>query len=738
MTPIPIRASAGGFAASQIGEPSAEATRASDEVPLILIVDDDPQVRLLAGACLAKSGFRIGEAQDSETAMEAFRTLRPSLVLCDVVMPGVDGYELCGMLRAAEGGSHVPIVMMTALEDVDSIERAFAVGATEFCIKPLNWTLLPRHLRFILKASQAQEALRVSEERYALAAQGANDGLWDWDIAGAHTYYSERWSELLELEPREVEPDIEAWLTRVHPEDRLRVRAELKAHLEARTKRFESEHRIRNANGKPLWMLVRGVAVRDQDGTPLRMAGWMTDITARKEAVDRLEHNALHDSLTGLPNRVLLMDRLQHCIQRMQRHPEESFGVLFIDLDRFKVVNDSLGHFVGDRLLVEVAERLSSLLRSGETLARFGGDEFAVLMEDLDGELDSLRVAERIQTALRQPTVINGHSIVAMASIGVAMSSERYTTPDEMLRDADVAMYAAKAKGPGHSEMFEANMHVRAVHSLELERELRTALGSSQISLDYQPIVCLESGQISGFEALVRWDHPQRGRLRPDMFLDIALDTGLIVPMGRRVIELACKQMAMWRRDWSCLQSAFIGINLCPQELLQPDLLDVVKASLESSGLDPDCLGIEVTERSLIQNMEDARNVMRTLRELGIRLSVDDFGTGFSSFAYLDRLPFDVLKIDRSFVTQAETTTRKARIIQSIVGVGHDLGLKVVAEGVEDLALVSRLAELHCEYAQGNGLCPALPAAQIEQLLGDTNGSINITATGSELAAHSQ
>lgn len=693
-----------------------------EDAPLILIVDDDPQVRLLAGACLTKSGFRIGEAHDSNSAMEAFTALKPSLVLCDVIMPGMDGYELCALIRATRGGSHVPIVMMTGLEDVDSIERAFAVGATEFCIKPLNWTLLPRHLRFILKASEAQEALRVSEERYALAALGANDGLWDWDLNTSKTFFSDRWCELLGLEPHEVESDIEAWLARVHPEDRLRTRAELKAHLEGRTGRFESEHRVRNSNGKPLWMLVRGVAVRDSEGNPQRMAGSMTDITARKEAVDRLEHNALHDSLTGLPNRVLLLDRLHHCMQRMQRHPEERFAVLFIDLDRFKVVNDSLGHFVGDRLLVEVAERLSSLLRGGETLARFGGDEFAVLVEDIENDSTPIRVAERIQTALRQPAVIDGHNIVTMASIGIAISDSHYGSPDEMLRDADVAMYAAKGKGPGHSELFESNMHVRAVHSLELERELRNALLHDEIDLDYQPILCLKSGDVFGFEALVRWNHPERGRLRPDLFLDIALDTGLIVPLGRRVLELACRQMKSWQDRFPTMSARFMGINLCPQELLQPDLIDTIDAIIETTGIEPTCLGIEITERSLIQSMEEARSVMRLLSKRGIRLSVDDFGTGFSSFAYLDRLPFDVLKIDRSFVIDAEAQSSKSRIIQAIVCVGHDLGLEVVAEGVEDLTTLSKLSALRCEFAQGNALCAPLRAAEIDRLLKATDG----------------
>ena len=703
------------------GVESATASQAPpaepEERPLVLVVDDDEHLRLLTATCLERGGFDVVEADDAVSALAIFQERRPALVLCDVVMPGMDGFELCCALRALPGGAHLPIVMMTGLEDMESIERAYAAGATEFCVKPVNWSLLPRHVRFILKASRTQEALSRSEERYALAARGASDGLWDWDLAADTVYYSPRWADLLGLEPGAVGQSIDDWLDRIHVEDGARVRAELNAHLEGRHERFESEHRIRTATGGCIWALVRGIAVRDERGRPLRMAGSLTDVSERTEALQRLEHNALHDALTDLPNRALFMDRLEHCMQRATRHPEERFAVLFIDLDRFKVINDSLGHVVGDRLLVDVGVRLTRLLRSGETLARLGGDEFAVLIEDYGDEDTPKHVAERIHEALRTPIEIDGNSVTTTASIGITVNRDDYQRAEEMLRDADVAMYAAKSAGPGCSEFFSPDMHVRAMRSLEFEQSLRDAVDQNQLVNHYQPIVALDTGEISCFEALVRWEHPERGTLLPADFLDVAIDTGLIVPIGRRVMEDACRQLVAWEqryphaRDWS------VSINLCALELMQPDLLDFIDDMLERVGLPARRMKLEVTERSLLGNLDAAHEVMIGLRERGIRMSVDDFGTGFSSFAYLQRLPFDVLKIDRSFISEVENDRDKCQIIQAMVRVAHELGLEVVAEGSEQRASIDCLRALDCEYAQGNLLAPAMSADALAELL---------------------
>jgi diguanylate cyclase (GGDEF)-like protein/PAS domain S-box-containing protein len=704
-------------AVSHPDPPGAGDSGGSQERALVLVVDDDDQLRMLTVVCLEEAGFDVVEAEDATSALACFQEHAPDLVLCDVMMPGMDAFELCGALRAVPNGAHVPIVMMMGLEDMDSIERAYAAGATEFCIKPVNWTLLPRHILFILKVSKTQEQLRISEERYAMAARGASDGLWDWDLRRDTVFYSPRWLELLGIDASELTGQPDDWLDRVHPEDCARVRAELDSHLEGRHLRFESEHRIRTGGEGYLWVLVRGIAVRDSSGKPVRMAGSLTDISERTEALQRLEHNALHDALTDLPNRTLFMDRLSHCMQRALRHPDERFAVMFIDLDRFKVINDSLGHLVGDRLLVEVGQRLKQLLRSGETLARLGGDEFAVLIEEFGDDGGPQRVAERIHESLRNPAIIDGHSVVTMASIGITVKHSNYELAEEMLRDADVAMYAAKSKGSGHTEFFSPAMRVRAVRCLEMERELRSAIEQEQIIVNYQPIVALGSGRISGFEALVRWEHPEQGLLLPESFLDVAVDTGLIVPIGRMVMEQACTQLMSWQAQWHHGSEWCMAVNLCAQELMQADLLSFIENMLQRTGADPTRLKLEVTERSLIGNLEQARAVMLKLRERGIRMSVDDFGTGFSSFSYLQRLPFDVLKIDRSFITDLENDGDKSQIIQAMIRVAHELGLEVVAEGSEQHSSIECLKSLRCEYVQGNLLAPAMSVEALRPFL---------------------
>ncbi len=689
--------------------------------PLILIVDDDPQVLLLAQACLDQAGFEVIEATSGSVALGEIASRSPDLVLCDVVMPGMDGFDVCSSVRELPSGAHVPVVMMTGLDDVDSIERAYATGATEFLLKPLNWTLLPRHVRFILKASKTQEALRKSRERYALAAHGANDGLWDWNMASGEVYYSHRWNELLGVDEPLGELGIEGWFGRIHPNDESRVRLELDAHLNGLEPRFESEHRLRHGDGAYLWVLMRGVAVRDEGGDPARIAGSITDISARKHAQAKLEHNAMHDALTDLPNRSLFIDRLTRCIRRARREPDERFAVLYMDLDRFKVVNDSLGHFAGDRLLVDVSRRVSAALRSGETLARLGGDEFAVLVEEIGDEKAPVRVAERIQRALAGPAGPLANRIVTSASIGITLSRPEYELAEEMLRDADIAMYAAKGCGRGHVEIFDSTMHVRAVRSLEMERSLREAIEGGALEVDYQPIVSLADGTISGFEALVRWTHPTEGRLSPDGFLDIALDTGLVIPMGRQVLVKACRQLKEWQDRWS-VAHWFISVNLSAVELLSEDLVATIDETLAATGLAPSCLKVEVTERSVIDNVERAKRVMTSLRERGIRLSVDDFGTGFSSFSYLQQLPFDVLKIDRSFVAELEGDEEKTRFLQAIVSVAHQLGLEVVAEGSESTSSIAYLKALRCEYVQGNLLSRALRPQRLAELLDSDAG----------------
>ncbi|MEM7251126.1 MAG: EAL domain-containing protein [Pseudomonadota bacterium] len=682
---------------------------------LIYVVDDDDGIRLMLENVLSDAGFDVREYARAEDALEACEQTVPSLILSDVVMPDMDGFALCREIRQRARLDDTPIVLLTSLDDTDSIDKAFAVGATDFIAKPIVWSLLPHRVRYILRSNRSRVALRRSEERFALAARGANDGLWDCDLSTRHTYFSPRWHEMLGLQPDAMEPTLDSWFEKIHPDDRVRVDSEFNQHLRGETEHFESEHRLRSGAGDYRWVLARGLAV-GKNGVLDRVAGSITDISARKDAEAQLLHDAMHDKLTGLPNRSLFLDRLTHCIDVARGRREFRFAVLFLDLDRFKVINDSLGHLMGDRFLVEVASRLTRILRSGDTLARLGGDEFVFILEDISDTTDATRLAARVQGALSEPFELNGQSVVSGASMGIAVSWTAYKHPEEMLRDADAAMYRAKSAGRGTCKVFDEEMHDEAVTALRLESELREGIVEEQFTLNYQPIIALGSGQLSGFEALLRWDHPQRGRLLPEDFLSIAEDTNLIVPIGRWVLGQACRQLRHWQETSAVAKDWFVSVNLSSQELAQPDVLGALDKALAESGLAPANLRLEMTEGSLIRNNAHSKSVLAALQERGVRLAIDDFGTGYSSLNYLHRYPFDTLKLDATFVRNLDTNSRQREIVRAVIQLAHNLGLCVVAEGSETSEVLDQLTDLSCEFAQGFAIAEAVDPTEIEAM----------------------
>lgn len=565
----------------------------------------------------------------------------------------------------------------------------------------------------ITARKRAEEALRESEERYALAAKGANDGLWDWDLRKNSVYYSARWKEILGHSDEEIGDSPQEWFSRVHPDDLAGLQTELKAHQDGRSGHFEHEHRLRRKDGSYRWVLVRGIAVRDSDGTAYRMAGSLTDITDRKETEERLMYDALHDHLTGLPNRAFFLTLLDRSIRRAKRRSDYTFAVLFIDLDRFKLVNDSLGHGFGDQLLVELAERLKKCLRPGDVVARLGGDEFTVLLDDIREPSDATRVAERILAELQAPFELGGNETFTTASIGIALGTGGHDLPEYILRDADTAMYRAKSRGKARYEMFDEAMHARAVAQLKLETDLRRALAREEFRVRYQPIVELNSGKITGFEALLRWEHPERGLVSPGEFIPVAEETGLIIPIGRFVLEKACRQTAQWQRKYPEYSDLSISVNLSVRHFQRPNLVEEVTEVLRLSGLLPSSLRVEITESVLMDDPEANKETIRALRKLGVQVQIDDFGTGYSSLSYLQRFSVDTLKIDRSFIAGAETWD----IVQTIVGLARDLGVDVIAEGVETEEQSRRLKALQCHRAQGYLFREPVDAETAERML---------------------
>ena len=691
--------------------------------PVVLVIDDDPAVRILARNCLHGFGFDIEEASGGEQGLEVAARVQPDLILCDVMMPGMDGFEVCSELRKIKGCEHVPVVMLTGLDDMDSIEQAYSAGATEFIVKPINWGLLPRRVRYIVRASTATEELRRSEERYALAAQGANDGLWDWDLLANKLYLSARWYELLGETNGAPECDPEEWLGRVHLDDADRVNAEIAAHLEGSTEQFQSEYRMRMADGSFRWMLSRGIAVRDANDEPCRFAGSHTDISERKQAEEQLQFDALHDTLTGLPNRALFMDRLSHCIQMATRRPDYHFGALFMDLDRFKLINDTLGHLKGDLLLIEVSRRIAQCLRTEDTLARLGGDEFVILFEDVSDITTVTRTAKRIQAAIAEPMMLDGQEVVTSSSMGIAFSDHGYQHPEEMLRDADAAMYRAKALGRARCEVFDIDMHIEAVDHLRTERELRAAIANDEFFVEYQPIIDLNDDRVRGFEALLRWRHPERGVVMPEEFLQVAEDTRLLVGIGRTVLDIACRQLCEWRERWPEAGEWTMSVNLSSLELAQQDVVASVDAALENSGLPATALKLEITESSLIRNTDHALTVMNELKSRGVALSIDDFGTGYSSLSYLHKFPFDTLKIDRSFISNIDNEPQRLEIVKAIVSMADKLGLDVVAEGSETAGSLACIKSFSGACAQGHMLARPQSAQALSEELASRLGA---------------
>ncbi|MFQ6046370.1 MAG: EAL domain-containing protein [Gemmatimonadales bacterium] len=570
----------------------------------------------------------------------------------------------------------------------------------------------------ITQRRKAEEQLRESEERYALAARGANDVLWDWNLMSNELYLSPRWRTLLGCsEEAEVGRTPQEWLGRVHKDDLKTVELEIAAHLQGVSPHLETEHRLRRDDLEYIWVLCRGIAVRDESGRATRMAGSMSDITERKIQEERLHHDAFHDGLTGLPNRALFTTLLQRSMGRAQRSEDRRYAVLFLDLDRFKVINDSLGHAFGDQLLVAFARRLEKCLRPGDTVARLGGDEFTILLDDVTDADDATRVAKRVMTELDAPFRLGEHEVFTSTSIGIAFGGPEYAQPEEVIRDADLAMYRAKNSETGKYEVFDKRMHEHAVSLLRLETDLRRAVERGEFCLFYQPIVELKSQRISGLEALVRWRHPERGLLYPPEFVPLAEETGLIVSLGEWVLREACKQVRTWQQRYPSDPPLAVSVNISPRQFQQLDFADTVLGILRETGLEPGSLKLEITEGVLMEHAQQNVEVIGRLSAAGVQVMIDDFGTGYSSLSYLHRFSVDALKIDRSFITALEDTGENLEIVRTIVTLARSLGMAVVAEGVETDKQQRFLSELECEEVQGYLFSRAVDEREVESML---------------------
>jgi len=538
---------------------------------------------------------------------------------------------------------------------------------------------------------RAEEALRQSEQNYRTLFENANDAILIFEpSAGIILEANDKACQTYGYPRIELVGMSIAQVSENADEDEARVWHALQGpHQQS----FETRQRAKDGRVRDVQVNLSVVAYAGA----IAILSINRDITERKQTEERLTYDALHDSLTGLPNRACFLDRLGQAIQR----PNSGFAVLFMDLDRFKNINDSLGHDVGDQLLIATARRLESSLRPGDTVARLGGDEFTVLLENIMQDTEAIEVAERIHRALTVPVKLEHHEVFTAASIGIAISEAGYHTPEEVIRDADTAMYRAKAHGKGRHELFDTGMHRNAVRLLQLETDLRRAVDWEAFQLHFQPIVSLSTGKIISFEALVRWSHPRRGLIAPAEFIPVAEETGLIVPIGTWALREACYQMRRWQDRLPAARDLTISVNLSPKQVMQPDFPSQIRRILEETRLPAQALRLEITESLIMERAADAAVVLGILHDMGISLCFDDFGTGYSSLSVLHRFPMDALKIDRSFVSRMGETDENVEIVRAILTLARNLGREVVAEGVETEQQLAQLAALECDAVQG-------------------------------------
>ncbi|PZO41185.1 MAG: response regulator receiver protein [Pseudanabaena frigida] len=621
-----------------------------------------------------------------------------------------------------------------AQERMYYLERAFQTGETQFHEYQIQingrWqyeearivvsgnneaTIL---IRDITDRKQAEISLRESEARYRLLAENINDLVCLHDYDGKYLYVSPSCETLLGY--RDDEMLGQSPYDFFHPDDRDRIRQE--AHMSAiEGKANPITYRMRQKSGKYIWFETLTNPILDAMGQVIQLQTTSRDVTERIQAQNQLEYDAFHDSLTGLPNRHLLMERLELSIHRAKRIDSYHFAVLFLDLDRFKVINDSLGHLVGDKLLIAIAQKLQTILREIDLVARFGGDEFVILLDEIEDIQEAIHVTERIFSKLKLPLTIEGREVYTTASVGIVLGTQDYIQASHLLRDADIAMYRAKNSGKARYEIFDAEMHRQALIRMHLENDLRRAIDCHEFVMYYQPIVSLDNGYLIGFEALIRWQDPYQGFKYPNDFVPIAEEIGLISQLSHWALQKACHQLATWQTTFPNLHSLKICVNLSAQDLQRSALIEEVDRILAQTNLHGRCLTLEITESMLIDDVESTIKLLSQLKTRGIQISIDDFGTGYSSLNYLHRLPLDNLKVDRSFVSQMQDGKKNHQIVETISTLSNQLELNAIAEGIETPQQLHRLQNLGYKFGQGYLFSKPISQEAVEALLASNN-----------------
>jgi len=686
--------------------------------PLVLIIDDDLSMRLAMQAAMLKSGFEVVMAENGRDGIELCRRREPNLVLLDVVMPELDGFATCQAIRQLPAGEFTQILMVTGLDDVESTEKAFEAGADGFISKPINWVMLGHRGRYMLRAGKAFQELSKSRFRLERTQKMAQLGNWEINLQTGEFSCSDEVCRLLGLvgNPREMTFEHFFVTVSVAEKDEIKERVE-RAILERRP--FRVPYQVSHPDGSQRYILNQGEVIFDEHNAAALMLGAVQDITMQKLAEEEIKRLAFYDGLTGLSNRLFFMNQLEQEIISSQRK-STIFALLYLDLDQFKRVNDTFGHYVGDHLLKKVAATLQHCIRATDITSRFcghdlekliarlGGDEFTIILTGVSKVEHVATVAHRIIKELPRPYTIEGHEIAITTSVGISMYPADGKDADILLKHADTAMYQAKKSGRNNYQFFRKELNAEVVERFSLERDIARALERNEFMLYYQPKVDLRTMKIMGAEALIRWNHPERGMVSPTKFIPIAEESGQIVGINRWVVKTAIEQWQVWVAAGH--RPGTVAVNMSGYQFAQQKVMHTVAEALELSGLEPEFLEIEITENVLMQNIGEAAAVLQQLKNMRVRIGLDDFGTGYSSLSYISSFKVDTIKIDRSFVMGCIEKPDNLVIIKTIIAMGQSLGIKVVAEGVETAAQLELIRQHGADMAQGYYFSRPVPA----------------------------
>ena len=700
---------------------AVEATSAvlTGQPGLVLIVDDTPANLDVISQALIDAGFETAIATSGERALKQVQLDPPDLILLDVMMPGIDGFETCRRLKAQDVLKDIPIIFMTALDDVDSKVKGLELGAVDYITKPFQEREVLARVRAQMNLRYATQQLAASEARLNSILNSLKDVVWSAQLHPLEFLYFNPVMEYLYGVPasRFLE-DSQQWFEMIHPEDRVEMTKLLEDHNPPEF--LDCEYRITRPDGEIRWLQCQAQIRSRGSEQRLRVDGIIHDVTGRKQAESELKYAAEHDSLTHLANRAYFISCLNKLLDKPRQRKQDQFAVLFIDLDRFKVINDSLGHLCGDQLLIQVSKILKRSVRPTDLIARLGGDEFTILLHNVSEIAEVIAVSDRIQSELTHPIALAEKSVTVTASIGIVQDEPKYNAADELLRDADLAMYQAKSLGKACHQLFSEEMYEQAMAKITLENQLRIAIDQREFCLYYQPILDLKSKILKGFEALVRWHHPERGFISPGDFIPLAEETGLIIPLGDYIMEEACRQMALWLAQFPQAQDLSISVNLSGRQIQSRGFIERLTTTVQRARLQPHHIKLEITESLLMENSELTLMLFKQLQSLGFRLSLDDFGTGYSSLSYLHRFPINTLKVDRSFISVMAPGDSSFEIVRTITSLARTLNMDVVAEGVETEEQAEYLRSLSCEMVQGYLFSRPLSDELATQYLGDS------------------